>query len=575
MRLAQGDVFAGYAIDALLGAGGMGVVYRARHPRMDRFVALKVLGESAIADPGMRARFEREAALLAGLEHPNIVGVYDHSGAGEEQLWISMRYVDGIDISRLIAEAGALAADRAVGLIGQAAAGLDYAHSRGILHRDVKPANLLVDRDHTGAERVSVTDFGIAVLQDATATGTGITASFGYAAPERFSGGLVDSRADVYSLGCTLYQMLTGQLPYPYADPGGVIGAHLTAPPPRPTAVRPDLPPDLDRVLAIAMAKNPEHRYPTCAALAEDARRALFAGAPTDRGVMNPVMGQPYSAEMRPVSRSRGRWLAAGLSAGAVVLAVLVAGTVYVVNRASDALGSGSVSVEVSRGAETSGAGQTALPATVNCAYRSAAEPAAKPVKKPSGTGISTTGSTSVTLDTSQGPIGVVLRTSESPCTVNSFVSLIDQHFYDGVACHRLTTSGSLKVLQCGDPSGTGSGGPGYAFDNEFPTTRYAAGSAAAETPMLYERGVLAMANANYGLGSTGLDGRGTNGSQFFLVYGDSQLPPQYTIFGTVDAVGLATLDRVAAAGIAPGGSYSLEDGTPNLPVTLESIRRN
>ncbi|MEV0358958.1 peptidylprolyl isomerase [Nocardia sp. NPDC050697] len=203
--------------------------------------------------------------------------------------------------------------------------------------------------------------------------------------------------------------------------------------------------------------------------------------------------------------------------------------------------------------------------ATVDCAYRDGVKPADKPVQKPSKTtGIPTTGADatlSMSIDTSVGPIGVTLDNAASPCTVNSFASLASQGFYNGTDCHRLTAGEGLKVLQCGDPTGSGSGGPGYEYDNEYPTDQYDQMDPASGEPVPYQRGVLAMANA----------GPGTNGSQFFLVYGDSQLPPQYTIFGKVDDASLPTLDRIAAIGT--NNANGPGDGAPNEPITLSTVQ--
>ena len=157
------------------------------------------------------------------------------------------------------------------------------------------------------------------------------------------------------------------------------------------------------------------------------------------------------------------------------------------------------------------------------------------------------------------GNIGLQLDNGKAPCTVNSFASLAQQGYFDGTTCHRLTTTPQLGVLQCGDPSGTGTGGPGYRFANEYPTNQYRLADPALKTPVMYPRGTLAMANK----------GSGTNGSQFFLVYADSMLPPTYTAFGTIDATGLATLDKVAAAGVAGAGG----DGKPAMDVTIDSVR--
>ncbi|MEK8071725.1 peptidylprolyl isomerase [Rhodococcoides navarretei] len=193
---------------------------------------------------------------------------------------------------------------------------------------------------------------------------------------------------------------------------------------------------------------------------------------------------------------------------------------------------------------------------TVSCAYPEES-PAAKEVDAPAADNIDVYGNVDVTLSTNQGPIDITLDRTQAPCTVNSVVSLVQQGYFDGSPCHRLTTSPGLEVLQCGDPSGSGRGGPGYTFANEYPTTAYADDPAQAQNPVVYPRGTLAMANA----------GPDTNGSQFFLVYADSVLPPQYTVFGTISDAGLQTLDAIAAAGVT-GGS---EDGAPANPVIVES----
>ncbi|MBY6541114.1 peptidylprolyl isomerase [Rhodococcus sp. BP-349] len=199
------------------------------------------------------------------------------------------------------------------------------------------------------------------------------------------------------------------------------------------------------------------------------------------------------------------------------------------------------------------------LPETVSCSYP-AGGAAAKPANAPQTENVPTTDdNVSVSMDTSQGPIGLSLDATKAPCTVNSFASLAGQNYYDATPCHRLTTADSLKVLQCGDPTGAGTGGPGYQYANEFPTDQYADDPAALQSPVLYPRGTIAMANA----------GADTNGSQFFLVFGDSQLPPNYTVFGTIDETGLATLDKIAAAGVEGGA----QDGAPALATTLNTVQ--
>jgi len=194
-----------------------------------------------------------------------------------------------------------------------------------------------------------------------------------------------------------------------------------------------------------------------------------------------------------------------------------------------------------------------------NCQYPASQDKPAKPVKAPRTGKVPTDpAQVSASMATTQGNIGLMLANNESPCTVNSFASLVSQGFFNGTKCHRLTTSPELGVLQCGDPKGDGTGGPGYEFANEYPTDQYAANDPKAQEPVLYPRGTLAMANG----------GPNTNGSQFFLVYRDSELPPQYTVFGKIQDDGLATLDKIAKGGVAGGGM----DGEPATEVTVKSI---
>jgi peptidyl-prolyl cis-trans isomerase B (cyclophilin B) len=195
-----------------------------------------------------------------------------------------------------------------------------------------------------------------------------------------------------------------------------------------------------------------------------------------------------------------------------------------------------------------------------NCQYPPSPEPAAKPAKPPRTGKVPTDPATvSVSMVTNQGHIGLMLANNESPCTVNSFASLVGQRYFNDTKCHRLTTSPDLAVLQCGDPKGDGTGGPGYGFANEYPTDQYPPNDPKLRQPVIYPRGTLAMAHSQM---------PNSNGSQFFLVYRDSQLPPDYTVFGTIQPDGLATLDKIAQAGVAGGG----EDGKPAVDVTVTSV---
>jgi peptidyl-prolyl cis-trans isomerase B (cyclophilin B) len=197
-----------------------------------------------------------------------------------------------------------------------------------------------------------------------------------------------------------------------------------------------------------------------------------------------------------------------------------------------------------------------------NCQYPSTTEPASKPVTPPkTGASAATPPTIPAKITTNVGVIGLTLDNAKAPCTVNNFTSLAQQGFFNNTTCHRLTTSDTLGVLQCGDPTGSGTGGPGYRFPNEYPTNQYRITDPALEQPVLYPRGTLAMANS----------GAGTNGSQFFLVYADSQLPPSYTVFGSIDNTGLSALDKVATGGVQGGG----DDGKPVTGVTIESVLLN
>ncbi|MFG1791931.1 protein kinase [Nocardia sp. NPDC049149] len=274
--LGVGQTFADYLIEDVLGQGGMGTVYRARHPRLPRLVALKLLHRAVSQDEELRRRFVQEANVVARLEHPGVVGIYDR-GTHDGHLWISMQYIAGTDAARL--EHRTAAPGHVVQIIADTADALDYAHSQGVLHRDIKPANILLAPSHSGrAPRAVLTDFGIARLLESdtklTATGT-FTATLAYASPEQLSGEPIDHRADQYSLACTLYTLLAGQTPFPSTNPGQIITGHLAKPVPRLSDSRPDLPPPLDDVIARAMAKQRQDRFTTCSEFAAAATSAL------------------------------------------------------------------------------------------------------------------------------------------------------------------------------------------------------------------------------------------------------------------------------------------------------------
>ncbi|WP_228002996.1 serine/threonine-protein kinase [Nocardia australiensis] len=292
--LNDGEVFAGFTIERLLGQGGMGSVYLARHPRLSRQTALKLLSRELFTDAEVRARFEREADLAAHLDHPNIVTVYDR-GSEDEQLWISMQYVDGVDAATV--NPLTLPPERAVQIIEGVADALDYAHGMGVLHRDVKPANIMLARSIGGhGERVFLADLGIARLREDSTHLTQVgmfTATLAYASPEQMTGAHLDHHSDQYSLACALYWLFTGMAPFDAPDPNDIIRGHLQLAAPPLNTKRPGLNPALDVVLAKAMAKRPEQRFDSCSAFAAAARHALTASAPPRPGPGPAIVAVP------------------------------------------------------------------------------------------------------------------------------------------------------------------------------------------------------------------------------------------------------------------------------------------
>ncbi|MCV7283324.1 peptidylprolyl isomerase [Mycolicibacterium flavescens] len=261
-------------------------------------------------------------------------------------------------------------------------------------------------------------------------------------------------------------------------------------------------------------------------------------------------------------ARKRRLYTIIGSAVGAVVVIAAVVATVVITNRDSEgSQNAAATSTPEPGSSQPGGLPAFAAPAGLgeNCQYPASAEEASKEVNPPRTGKVPTDpAEVSVSMSTDQGNIGLVLDNAKAPCTVNSFASLAQQGYFDNTPCHRLTTADSLKVLQCGDPTGEGTGGPGYSFANEYPTNQYQPDDPKLQEAVTYPRGTLAMANA----------GPNTNGSQFFLVYQDSQLPPKYTAFGTIDETGLATLDKIAESGVEGGA----QDGPPAPPVQVKSI---
>ena len=268
-----GQVLAGYRIEARAGAGGMGVVFRAVEPGLGRRVALKLILPERARDPRFRRLFTEESRRAAALEHPNVIPIY-RSGEEDGVLYIAMRFVDGPNLGQLIARRGRLPLGAAVRIVSQIADALDAAHAAGLVHRDVKPANILL-ADAVGEEHAYLTDFGLAVPTANGAAPVGRYAgTLSYISPEQIRGQPLDGRADVYALGCVLFHVLTGRVPFPVSGRQAKLVAHLTEPPPRATDLVPGLPRALDDVIARAMAKRPEDRYATAGALAAAARDA-------------------------------------------------------------------------------------------------------------------------------------------------------------------------------------------------------------------------------------------------------------------------------------------------------------
>ena len=294
-----GTELAGYRIESVLERGGMSVVYLAEHLRLGRKVAMKVLAPELADDERFRERFIGESRLAASLNHPNIIPIYD---AGEAQgvLYIAMRLVEGSDLKTIIEREGRLDLDRTLWILRQAADALDMAHSAGLTHRDVKPGNILITpATETRREHVFLTDFGLTKRTDSQ-TGYTVTGQFvgsiGYVAPERIEGKKSDGRVDVYSLGIVLFECLAGHLPFARDNDMATMWAHINEPPPLLSASRPELPLALDAVVAKAMAKAPDDRYPTCGELAA----AAEAAASADTGVVAARSESPSITRLRP-----------------------------------------------------------------------------------------------------------------------------------------------------------------------------------------------------------------------------------------------------------------------------------
>lgn len=578
------DSFGHYRILDLLGRGGMGRVYRAYDTTTDRVVALKVLPPHLAEDQDFQQRFRREARIAAALNDPHVVPIHGF-GELDGRLYVDMRLIEGRHLSQYINENGdRLSPEQTVAVIEQVAAALDSARQAGLIHRDIKPMNILVTTAHNF---VYLIDFGLARTEtDTQLTQTGATmGTVAYMAPERFKG-KTDHRADVYSLACVLHECLTGKRPYAGESLEEQLNAHLNAPPPRPSATAPGVPPGFDAVVARGMAKDPEQRYQTAIELAEAARAVLVGGGaaaasgPPGAAPPGPAAAPAGAApdpRLQPGRPTHSRRLLVGIvGASALALAAVAALVIALVAQSHGSADSATASTQTrarAPGRTGSNPGSSAsatvppLPAFAppadlgaNCQYRSVPDSVTRPVNPPPSGQVSTTPpQIGAVISTNVGDIAIQLANSESPCAVNSFVSLAKQQFFDNTQCARLISSQDGGSLLCGGPEVDGSGGPGYEFGDEYPTDQYKPDDPALRATVVYPRGTIVMAT----------EGPNTNGSQFALIFKDSEMEPQSTVLGTIDQAGLETLDKIARAGVAG----NRQSGAPTNPVKITSVR--
>jgi hypothetical protein len=308
IELSDGDGFAGYRVERRLGRGGMGILYLAIEPGLERRVALKLIAPEAASDEVFARRFAEESRIAASIEHPNVVPIY---AAGEEAgvPYIAMRYVAGADLARRLTREGRLSPQIAVDLIAQIGNGLDAIHAAGLIHRDVKPANVLLSGDD-GGDHAYITDFGVArnVATESGLTQTGrFVGTLDYVAPEQISGGTIDARVDVYALGCLLFKLLTGEVPFPKDGEAARLFAHLNDPPPAPSLYVPEVSMALDDVVIRAMSKSPDDRHPSAGDLGRAAQAALRGEHPVapERTVATGAAATRTAETIAPTGKTR------------------------------------------------------------------------------------------------------------------------------------------------------------------------------------------------------------------------------------------------------------------------------
>ena len=333
-HLAAGTIVAGYRIEDVAGEGGMGVVYRATQLGLERNVALKLITPDLGEDEEFRRRFKRESKTAASIEHPNVIPVHE-AGEADGLLFISMRFIEGTDLRAMILSEGRLEPERAARILSQVASALDAAHSHGLVHRDIKPGNVLIAR-HDGEDHAFLTDFGLTKQSGSqsglTRTGTWV-GTLDYISPEQILGGNVDARSDVYALGCLLFHVLSGEIPYQRDSDVAKLWSHMNDPPPRLSEAVPGISKELDLVIGRAMAKDPDDRYPSAGDFARAVQATLEGTevAQPERSVARGAAapgGAPPPEERtraRPGGRSSRTSLALAAVAGAVLTALVLA----------------------------------------------------------------------------------------------------------------------------------------------------------------------------------------------------------------------------------------------------------
>ncbi|MFB4301186.1 peptidylprolyl isomerase [Actinomadura sp. NTSP31] len=540
----------GYRLTGRVGEGAQGTVYLGESDDGER-VAVKVLRAEIDGDQRARTLFDRELAAARRVA-PFCTARVLAAGTDGDAAYIVSEYIDGPSLRELVAGRGPMPEPELRRLAIGTATALAAIHEAGVVHRDFKPANVLL-----GPDGPKVIDFGVARPLEATsATLTGAVGTPAYMAPEQVSGAAGGAPLDMFAWGCTMAYAANGTPPFGVDTVPAIMHRVLYAPP-----ALGALAGELSALVAASLEKDPARRPtalqvltrllgtgPDGNLLAEgtSAAATLTAATPPPSAPLPPpaTMPGPVPPPYRTVPAAPPKGNKALLIVGAVAGVVLLAAATTTAallltdddgGKPSARQVTGAVATPARTGATgTGGARCTYLAPSPGGRVKDVGTPPA--VAQASGT-------VRAAMKTDLGTLDIDLDAAKAPCTVNSVMYLAGKKYFDGTHCHRLTTDASLKVLQCGDPSGTGTGGPGYRFPDEN------------LSEATYTRGTVAMANA----------GPGTNGSQFFILYGDAtSLPKSYTVFGHVTS-GMGVVDKVAAAGAEPA-----QDGAPKLKVTIE-----